>query len=196
MESAPRIFPWARYPNDRVLMTAAGSITTQQSRPANEDTIMASAQQAHAPELEIRGAHTTSNPFKYVPSFFFILVLYVIGVFAFADPRAALLHWGAYELSWVEVLLIIAAMIGMSEQMKVSHPGMDNTMEAIVMAAFAGLQVLLLALGAFAVPAFAIFNRTEFLMLTVISMTAAVIALLINARTLRRTIGVGDGSGG
>lgn len=157
---------------------------------------MASVQQAQAPALEIRGAHTTSSPFKYVPSFFFVLVLYMIGVYAVADPRAALIHWGAYDLSWVEVLLIIAAMIGMSEQMKVSHPGMDNTMEAIVMAAFAGLQVLLLALGAFAVPAFVIFNRTEFLMLTVISMTAAVIALLINARTLRRTIGVGDGSGG
>ncbi len=157
---------------------------------------MVTAQQTHAPELEIRGTHTASSPFKYVPSFFFVLVLYLVGVFAFADPRLSLIHWGAYDLSWVEVLLIIAAMIGMSEQMKVSHPGLDNTMEAIVMAAFAGFQVLLLALGAFAVPAFAIFNRTEFLMLTVISMTAAVIALLINARTLRRTIGVGDGSGG
>ena len=157
---------------------------------------MATANEAHAPALEIRGVHGATSPLKYVPSFLYVLLLYVIGVFAFADPRAPLIHWGLYELSWVEVLLIFAAMIGMSEQMKVSHPGMDNTMEAIVMAAFAGLQVLLLALGAFGVPAFAIFNRTEFLMLTAISMTAAVIALLINARTLRRTIGVGDGSGG
>jgi hypothetical protein len=62
------------------------------------------------------------------------------------------------------------------------------------MAALAGLQVLLLALGAAGVAAFAMFNRTEFLTLTFISMTAAVIALLINARTLRRTIGVGDGT--
>jgi hypothetical protein len=51
---------------------------------------------------------------------------------------------------------------------------------------------MLLVLGAAGVSAFAIFNRTEFLMLTAIGMTAAVIALLINARTLRRTIGVGD----
>jgi hypothetical protein len=29
-------------------------------------------------------------------------------------------------------------------------------------------------------------------MLTVISMTQAIVAILINARTLRRTIGVGD----
>jgi hypothetical protein len=71
---------------------------------------------------------------------------------------------------------------------------MDNTMEAIAMAALAGLQVLLLALGAAGVGALVIFNRTEFLTFTLISMTAAVIALLINARTLRRTIGVGDGT--
>jgi hypothetical protein len=31
-----------------------------------------------------------------------------------------------------------------------------------------------------------------FLMLTLISMTQAVVAILINARTLRRTIGVGN----
>jgi hypothetical protein len=36
------------------------------------------------------------------------------------------------------------------------------------------------------------FNNTEFLMLTLISMTQAIVAILINARTLRRTIGVGD----
>jgi hypothetical protein len=38
------------------------------------------------------------------------------------------------------------------------------------------------------------FNNTEFLMLTLISLTQSVVAILINARTLRRTIGVGDNS--
>jgi len=60
------------------------------------------------------------------------------------------------------------------------------------LAAIAGVQVLLFALGAAGVRVFGIFNNTEFLMLTVISMTQAVIAILINARTLRRSIGVGD----
>jgi hypothetical protein len=60
------------------------------------------------------------------------------------------------------------------------------------MGAIAGIQVLLFALGAASVRPLAIFNNTEFLMLTVISMTQAVVAILINARTLRRTIGVGD----
>jgi len=52
--------------------------------------------------------------------------------------------------------------------------------------------VLLFALGAAGVSPLRIFNNTEFLMLTLISMTQAVVAILINARTLRRTIGVGD----
>jgi hypothetical protein len=144
--------------------------------------------------LDVSRPRTGHGILRYVPGFLGALILYVLGVSVFHDPRATLVHFGAYDLSWVEVLLVAAALVGMGEQMKVSHPGMDNTMEAIVMAALAGLQVLLLALGAAGVAAFAMFNRTEFLTLTFISMTAAVIALLINARTLRRTIGVGDGT--
>ena len=129
-----------------------------------------------------------SSPFKYVPGFLYILVLYVAGRFIFSDPRATLVGWGGYQLSWAEVLMVAAAMMALVEQLKVSHPGMDNTIEAILMAAIAAVQVLLFALGAAGVIALGIFNNTEFLMLTLISMTQAVIAILINARTLRRSI--------
>jgi hypothetical protein len=133
-----------------------------------------------------------ANPLKYIPGFFYVLVFFIVGKLIFADPRATLVHWGEYHLSWVEVLLVAAAMMAMAEQLRVSHPGIDNTIEAILMGAIAGIQVLLFALGAAGVRPLAIFNNTEFLMLTVISMTQAVVAILINARTLRRTIGVGD----
>jgi hypothetical protein len=133
-----------------------------------------------------------SGPLKYTPGFLYILALFVAGKFIFADPRATLVQWGEYHLSWVEVLLVAAAMVAMAEQLRVSHPGIDNTIEAILMGAIAGIQVLLFALGAAGVRPLAIFNNTEFLMLTVISMAQAVVAILINARTLRRTIGVGD----
>jgi hypothetical protein len=132
------------------------------------------------------------TPIKFIPGFLYILVLYVAGKWIFADPRAILLHVGEYQLTWVEVLLIGAAMVAMAEQLRVSHPGIDNTIEAILMTAVATIQVLLFALGAGGVRPLAIFNNTEFLMLTLISMTQAVVAILINARTLRRTIGVGD----
>jgi hypothetical protein len=132
-----------------------------------------------------------SGPLRYMPGFLYILLLFIAGKFIFADPRAILIEWDGYHLSWVEVLMVGAAMMAMAEQLKVSHPGVDNTIEAILMGAVAGIQVLLFALGAAGVRPLALFNNTEFLLLTLISLTQAVVAILINARTLRRTIGVG-----
>ena len=139
----------------------------------------------------VRGGERAS-PLRYVPGFLYILVAYIVGTFIFTDPRATLFEWQDYRVSWVEVLLVAAAMVAMAEQLRVSHPGIDNTVEAILMAAVAGVQVLLFALAAAGVRGLAIFNNAEFLLLTLISLTQAVVAILINARTLRRTIGVGD----
>ena len=143
-----------------------------------------------ATAARVHGAQ--SHPFKYVPGFVYILALFIGGKLIFPDPRAILVQWNGYHLSWVEVLLVGATMMAMAEQLRVSHPGIDNTIEAILMAAIAGIQVLLFALAAADVRPLGIFNNTEFLMLTLISMTQAIVAILINARTLRRTIGVGD----
>jgi len=129
---------------------------------------------------------------RFIPGFVYILALFVAGRLIFADPRATLIQWGDYHLSWVEVLMVGAAMMAMVEQLRVSTPGVDNTVEALLMGAIAGLQVLLFALAASGVGALALFNNSEFLMLTLISLTQAVVAVLINARTLRRTIGVGS----
>jgi hypothetical protein len=155
----------------------------------NSDSALASTSTA----AHLQGTRR-ANPLKYTPGFLYVLVFFIIGKLIFADPRATLVHWGEYNLSWVEVLLVGAAMMAMAEQLRVSHPGVDNTIEAIFMGAIASIQVLLFALGAAGVRPLAIFNNTEFLMLTVISMTQAIVAILINARTLRRTIGVGDNS--
>ena len=108
----------------------------------NSDGALASGVAAHVHGVARR------SPFKYVPGFLYILVLYIAGKFIFSDPRATLVQWGEYPLSWVEVLMVGAAMMAMAEQLKVSHPGIDNTTEAILMAAVAGVQVLLFALGA------------------------------------------------
>jgi len=152
----------------------------------NSDGALASSSAAH-----LQGTRR-ANPLRYTPGFLYILIFFIVGKLIFADPRATLVQWGEYNLSWVEVLLVGAAMMAMAEQLRVSHPGVDNTIEAILMGAIASIQVLLFALGAAGVRPLAIFNNTEFLMLTVISMTQAIVAILINARTLRRSIGVGD----
>jgi hypothetical protein len=138
----------------------------------------------------LQPTRSTRSP-RYTPGFLYILALFVAGRFIFADPRAILIQWGEYHLSWVEVLMVGAAIMAMAEQLRVSNPGVDNTIEALLMGAIAGVQVLLFALGTAGVKPLAIFNNTEFLMLTLISLTQAIVAVLINARTLRRTIGVG-----
>ena len=142
--------------------------------------------------LASRAATARGSAFKYLPGFTYVLLLFIAGKLLFPDPRAVLVQLGEYHLSWVEILMVGAAMMAMAEQLRVSHPGIDNTIEAILMAAIAGVQVLLFALAAADVRPLGIFNNSEFLMLTLISMSQAIVAILINARTLRRTIGVGD----
>jgi hypothetical protein len=160
----------------RVKRAGEGQMTT------NSDRAPASSAVAYGPARR--------SPFKYVPGFLYILVLYIAGSFIIPDPRTSWELWDGYHISWVEVLLVAAAMMAIAEQLKVSHPGVDNTIEAILMAAIAAVQVLLFALGAAGVKYLGIFNNTEFVMLTLISMTQAVIGVLINARTLRRSIDV------
>ena len=126
--------------------------------------------------------------FGYVPGFVYIFILYIIGKFVFADPRATLFDVFGYKLSWVEVLLLAAAIMAMAEQIKVATPGVNNTTEVLLMGAIAIIQVLLFALGAAKVPALSIFDNTEFLLLTLINLAQTAVAYQINASTLMRTI--------
>jgi hypothetical protein len=129
---------------------------------------------------------------RYIPGFVYVLALYIAGAFLFPDHRAAVAQWRAYSISWAEALLVFAAVAALLEQLRVSHPGVDNTIEAIMMGAIAGVLVLLFALAAAGVPRLGIFNTGEFLLLTLIGLTQAVVAILINARSLRRSIDIGN----
>ena len=149
------------------------------------------ADHSQSPGLEIRTGKG-GGTLRYVPVFLYILILYLVGQWTIGDARTTLVTFGAYQLSWVEVLYLCASIVALFEQMKVSHPGIDNTLEALMMVGMGVLQLVLFVLGAAGVKGMSIFNNTEFLMLMVISVAAAVVAVLINARTLRRTIGVGD----
>jgi hypothetical protein len=123
-----------------------------------------------------------------VPGFLFILILYIIGAYIIRDPHAPL--WGVlgYKLSWVEVLMAAAAIMAMAEQIKVAKSGSNNTSEVLLMGLIAIAQVLLFALAAARVPGLAIFNTTEFLLLTIINLAQTAVAYQINAATLMRTI--------
>ena len=123
---------------------------------------------------------------RYIPGFTYILVMFVIGQLVFADPRATIFDYAGYRLAWVEVLMV--AIVAMAEQMKVSDPGVNNIYEVLLMGAIAVLQIVLFALAAAGVQRLAIFNNTEFLLLTVINVAQTVVAFQINAATLMRTI--------
>ncbi|MBV9560021.1 MAG: hypothetical protein JOY90_06100 [Bradyrhizobium sp.] len=124
----------------------------------------------------------------FVPGFVYILILFIIGRFAFPDPRATLFDISGYQLSWAEVLLLAAAIVAMAEQVKVAKPGINNTTEVLLMGATAIIQIVLFALSAAKVPILSIFNNTEFFLLTLINLAQTAVAYQINSATLMRTI--------
>jgi hypothetical protein len=135
-----------------------------------------------------RAPRKREGAFSLVPGFFYILILYIIGKYVFPDPRGTLFDFLGYKLSWVEVLLVAAAIMAMAEQIKVAKPGINNTTEVLLMGLIAIIQILLFALGAAKVPALAIFDNTEFLLLTLINLAQTAVAYQINSATLMRTI--------
>jgi hypothetical protein len=83
------------------------------SAKPSDGALAQTATAAHVHGIEKR------SPLKYLPGFAYILVVYIVGKFTFSDPRATLIQWGEYQLSWVEVLLVGAAMMAMAEQLRV-----------------------------------------------------------------------------
>jgi hypothetical protein len=135
-----------------------------------------------------RARHRKSRFLGLIPGFVYILALFIFGQFFFLDPRVVLFDIGGYRLVWVEVLLVAAAIMAMAEQIKVASPGVNNTTEVLFMGAIAIIQVVLFALAAAKVQALAIFDNTEFLLLTIINMAQTAVAYQINSSTLMRTI--------
>jgi len=123
-----------------------------------------------------------------IPLLLLALALYVGIEFWVPNVRDAFLSRGPYTMTWVELIYLITFFLAMFELLRVSQPGIDNTVEALLMAAVSGAMLVLFALGAGGLPAFQVFNRMEFLMLLFISIVQVILAFLINARTLKRTI--------
>jgi hypothetical protein len=141
--------------------------------------------------IDVRPGKNQGGVLRYVPYFLFILILYVVVKAMNLDLHTTVGN-GTWAISWGEVFLILAAILALAEQMKVSHPGIDNTTEALIMVFMGVLQLVLFVLGVARVAGFGYFNDASFLVQTVISLAAAIVAVMINARTLRRTMALGD----
>jgi hypothetical protein len=135
-----------------------------------------------------RAPYRKSRFLGLIPGFVYILALFIFGQLFFLDPRVTLFDVGGYRLTWVEVLLLAAAIMAMAEQIKVASPGVNNTTEVLLMGAIAIIQIVLFALAAAKVQGLAIFDNTEFLILTIINAAQTAVAYQINSATLMRTI--------
>lgn len=142
----------------------------------------------HAAVVGRDGRTKAQTIWRYTPAFIFVFLVFLIGHYTVPDPRASLIGGGLFQISWVEILMLGAFFVAIFELLKVAQPGIDNTMEAIAMIVMAGIQVLLFALAVAEVRGLQMFANTEFLMITIINVAQSIAALLINARTLRRTI--------
>ena len=149
------------------------------------------SEQDKGPSMEVRPGKQHHNYLRYVPYFLFILILYIIVKGTVGDLHTTLGKNPSWAISWGEVLLILAAVFSLAEQMKVSHPGDDNTTEALTMVGMGGVQLVLFVLGVAQPKYFGIFADSSFLVQTIISLSAAIVAVRINARTLRRTMSWG-----
>jgi hypothetical protein len=137
---------------------------------------------------------TGRSALRYIPYFSIVLILYIIGRSLNVSAQAALFAGTDYALTWSEILLVLSAVLALAEQLKVSDPGVDNTLEALSQVFMAVVQLVLFILGVAAVNGFHWFSNSGFLMQTFISLSASIVAVLINARTLRRTMTLGGDS--
>lgn len=129
-----------------------------------------------------------------IPGFAYLLALFVIGALMLADPRATMIEAGPFKLSWVEIILLLSAVIASAEILKVSEPGVDNTGEVIAMGIVAVIQFGLIIASLYD-QKFVIFKTTESLMMLVINSVQTYVAFRINSRSLVRTIAGGSVTG-
>jgi hypothetical protein len=166
---------------------------------------------AHAVAADVGDHHTATIPvgndtmrrhkragiigtLSLIPGFAYILALFVIGALVLPDPRASLIEIGPFKLSWVEIILLLSAVIASAEILKVSEPGVDNTGEVIAMGLVAVVQFGLVIASLYD-QKFVIFKTTESLMMLVINGVQTYVAFRINSRSLVRTIAGGSVTG-
>ena len=126
--------------------------------------------------------------FIKAPFFAYLLVFYVILKFSDVSLREVVFYIKDYQLTWVEVLYLVAIVMAMTELLRVSKPRTDNTLEALCILGAFLVFLVLFVLAAAGVRPFRIFGNTEFLMLLFISGVQMVMGFVINSRTLKVTI--------
>jgi hypothetical protein len=151
-------------------------------------THVAADQQGPTPVIDHDRPRRIRKAVHYIPWFAYLLVLYVLVKLSGVDIRMVLFDLYGYALTWVEILQLAAALVAMIEIAKVSHPGENNLVEALLMGAVWVLYLVCFVLGAAQVKGFSIFSSMEFLMMLLVSGIQVVMGFVINTRTYGRNI--------
>ncbi len=129
----------------------------------------------------------------YTPAFLYLLVLFTLIKLTGLDMRSSIIGFGDYAITTMDILTIFAMVITALEMLKVSHAGINNVAETIAMFVMAFVYVLFFLLGAAGVKVLGIFNprtfaNSEFMILMQFAIVEAVVATVVNARTLARSV--------
>lgn len=125
----------------------------------------------------------------FCPTYLYLLLFFIIVKLYAGDVWMPLVTFGNYSISWVVIFIVIAALLGIGELLKVTEPHVDNVYEALAILGGAVVFLLLFAFGATGAKiwfvTFEIFNNTEFLILMLLSGIQAGAAFIFNSRTLQ-----------
>lgn len=125
---------------------------------------------------------------KVTPLIFYVLIAYIIIEVAVPDVRAIFINAGPFKFTWVEFIYLVASLTPLFEIQRISKPGIDNTKENFGILAVWILYLVLFILSLTGVPFLSIFSTTEFSMLVILFLGQYAICVLVNARTLKKTI--------
>ncbi|MBU6321707.1 MAG: hypothetical protein KGI78_04155 [Patescibacteria group bacterium] len=128
---------------------------------------------------------------RHMPFFIYVLAVFIGVKLLVPNVRAPVFVGIRYSATYVECLYVLGAIAGMAELLRVSKPGVDQTNEALAMIFTSVGYFALFLLSLTGYPLLQIFRDTEFLVLLAMSAGQSVLAVKINARTLKRTIDTG-----
>ncbi len=130
----------------------------------------------------------------------------MLAVPAVAYPFAGYLWW--YRAGWFgvsvshpyfgavtggEVFYLLAFTLALGDVFRVSKPGVDNTWEALAVLMVGVVGVIVAALAAAGTTLFLFAGDSHWWGITWVAFITGILSLLVNARTLKRTIDMGAG---
>ncbi len=164
---------------------------------ASEATTAAAAVTATSGWVRVRHSFTRGagwtlhKSLTKLPVFTFVFLLYVVFILSFKNIRYEY-NVGGFAFVPAEFLLLVAAVVSLLEVLRISHPGEDNTNEAIYMSSIFSFMgavfIIALVVRIMGGQAFGAFLTFEYVSILILSLVQSTIAFKINSRTLKRTI--------